>query len=108
MKLLAATPPRQFVLLCLLSALSAPSAVNSADWANWRGPEQTGVSREKNLPDSFDPATGANVIWKAPFGGRSTPIVLHGRVFIINRAGQGETEQERVMCFDAITSYAPP
>jgi len=28
---------------------------------------------------------------------------MNGRVYIINRAGSGETEQERIMCFDAQT-----
>ena len=25
-------------------------AASAADWIHWRGPEQNGVSREKNLP----------------------------------------------------------
>jgi outer membrane protein assembly factor BamB len=76
------------------------------DWANWRGPEQTGVSREKNLPDRWSPdanATDSNLVWKAPFGGRSTPLVVNDRVYMINAAGDGINQQERVMCFDAGT-----
>src|SRR5207245_6495077 len=98
------------LVLCFLSAFSAFSARNvclAGDWATWRGPEQTGVSRETNLPDKFSikpDAAGNNLIWKADFGGRSTPIVMNGRVYLINDADEGTiNEQERVMCLDANT-----
>ncbi len=77
-----------------------------ADWYHWRGPWQTGVSPETDLPDkwSTDPADpNNNLIWRAPYGCRSTPLVMNGRVYLINSAGQGITEQERVMCLDADT-----
>jgi outer membrane protein assembly factor BamB len=70
------------------------------DWHQWRGPEQTGASREKNLPDKWSP-DGENVVWKKPYGGRTVPIVMNGRVYVINDSGEGISEQERVMCFDA-------
>jgi outer membrane protein assembly factor BamB len=81
------------------------------NWADWRGPHQDGVSPDKDLPESFslDPnAADSNLVWKVPYGGRTTPIILNGRAYIINAAG-GEsqdklvTQQERVMCFDADT-----
>src|SRR5436190_22512550 len=78
--------------------------VFAADWLSWRGPEQTGVSHETNLPDKFglDPSKpDSNLVWKAPYGCRSTPLIMGGRVFIINNDGQGPTEGERVMAFDA-------
>ena len=65
-----------FLLSCLLSALSAFSAVNSSsagDWAEWRGPEQNGVSRERDLPETWSTnpkAEGSNLRWRAPHGGR--------------------------------------
>jgi hypothetical protein len=34
---------------------------------------------------------GDNLAWKAPYGGRSAPIVMNNRVFIQNTAGKGET-----------------
>jgi outer membrane protein assembly factor BamB len=76
------------------------------DWAHWRGPEQTGVSRDTDLPDrwSADPAApDNNLIWKSPYGGRTTPIIQNGHVYIINASGDGIDQQERVMCFDADT-----
>jgi outer membrane protein assembly factor BamB len=72
-------------------------------WSNWRGPEQNGVSREKDLPEKFSTnpkAADNNLVWTAPYGGRSTPIIQNGRVYLINSCGKGVNEQERVMCFD--------
>lgn len=90
--------------LCVLAGSVATSL--GADWYHWRGPWQTGVSPEKDLPSRWSPdplAADSNLVWKAPYGCRSTPLVMKGRVFIINKVGQGITEQERVMCFDADT-----
>jgi outer membrane protein assembly factor BamB len=89
------------VFLCAAAAMAAAD-----DWSNWRGPEQTGVSRERGLPDSFSPdpeAKDSNVLWRAPYGGISTPIIQNGRVYIINKVGEGITQQERVMCLEADT-----
>ena len=87
------------VFLCAVS-----STAYGEDWYRWRGPEPTGVSREKDLPDKFslDPKDeGSNLIWKKPFGSRSTPIVMKGKVYLINSVGEGVNEQERVMCLDS-------
>src|SRR6266851_226738 len=95
---------KRFLPLLLAAGLFTVSAVRATDWYRWRGPEQNGVSPEKNLPEKWSPdpkAANNNLIWKAPYGSRSTPIVLNGRVYLINDAGEGLTEQERVMCFDA-------
>lgn len=73
-----------------------------ADWAEWRGPNRDGVSTEKNLPVKWSPA-GENLAWRAPYGGRSAPIVMGDRVYLQNSAGQGESLQERVLCFNADT-----
>ncbi len=92
-------------VLSLCLCVSVVSFSSAADWAHWRGPEQNGVSREKDLPERWspDPAAPENLIWQAPYGGRSTPIVMNGRVYLINNAGQGANEQERVLCFDTRT-----
>ena len=84
----------------LLLLLLSPAFGN--DWTEWRGPARDGISPEKGLPTSWSP-TGQNLAWKAPFGGRSAPIVMNGRVYLQNTAGAGETEQERLMCFNADT-----
>jgi outer membrane protein assembly factor BamB len=92
------------ILLSLFIGFFTAGAVRATDWYRWRGPEQNGVSPEKNLPEKWSPdpkAANNNLIWKAPYGSRSTPIVLNGRVYLINDAGEGISEQERVLCFNA-------
>lgn len=91
---------KRFQMLLVIGMLATQAG---ADWANWRGPERIGVSRDKDLPDKWDLKTGENLVWKNNFGSRSTPIVLNNRVYVINSAGEGATEQERVMCFNADT-----
>jgi outer membrane protein assembly factor BamB len=88
-------------LFVLVLALAAPSA-QANDWAEWRGPLRDGISPEKNLPARWSPE-GENLAWKAPYGGRSAPIVFNNRVYLINTAGKGETLQERVVCLSADT-----
>jgi outer membrane protein assembly factor BamB len=84
----------------LLNVSLAFSVVVAGDWAEWRGPARDGISTEKNLPEKWSP-TGENLAWKAPYGGRSAPIVMGDRVYLQNVAGAGETEQERILCFNA-------
>jgi outer membrane protein assembly factor BamB len=88
-----------FIILNICFAFTLAAA---GDWAEWRGPARDGISNEKNLPVKWSPA-GENLAWRAPYGGRSAPIVMGDRVYLQNSAGQGETLQERVMCFNADT-----
>jgi outer membrane protein assembly factor BamB len=89
------------------STLNVQRSTLEGQWPHWRGPEETGVSREKDLPASWDPETGENLAWKINYGSRATPLYLNERIYIINNAGENPhggpspTEQERVMCFDA-------
>ena len=62
-------------------------SVMAGDWYRWRGPEQNGVSRETNIPDSWSP-DGTNLIWKNEIGGMSSPIVMNGKVYTISRTGE--------------------
>lgn len=71
-----------------------------ADWPSWRGPDQNGYSSEKGLISEWS-QDGLNLIWKADFVGRSTPIIMNGRVYVIGRTGHGVTMQEHVASFDA-------
>ena len=97
---------RFFTALFLIGVylrLSAANPASAADWLHWRGPEQNGVSREINLPEQWsdDPNDpNNNLIWKAPYGCRSTPLIHDGRIYIINNVGSGVTEQERVLALD--------
>jgi outer membrane protein assembly factor BamB len=94
---------KHFLLLLFVPVIfAAPAALSVGDWPDWRGPNRDGVSREKNLPEKWS-LSGQNLAWKAPYGGRSAPIVLGDHLYLQNTAGKGETEQERVMCFNADT-----
>ncbi len=83
---------------------SAAISANAADWPLWRGPHADGVSPEVGLPSTWSP-DGENLRWKAPIGGRSTPIVVDGRVCLITLAEPAKPArwQERIACFDAET-----
>jgi outer membrane protein assembly factor BamB/dienelactone hydrolase len=88
--------------LPLALALAAGALAQAGDWAEWRGPERDGRSSERGLPTRWS-AKGQNLAWKAPYGGRSTPIVIGSRLYLQGAAGEGETRQERVVCLNADT-----
>ena len=52
-----------------------------ADWTRFRGPEGTGVSPEKGLPDALDSARNAAWSVKTPLG-TSSPVVAGGGIFV--------------------------
>jgi outer membrane protein assembly factor BamB len=74
-----------------LTSFALAASARAGDWPSWRGPAQDGVSLETRLPSSTK-----DVLWRIPYGGRSTPVILDGRVFCIDLAGKGVHEQERV------------
>jgi outer membrane protein assembly factor BamB len=98
-----------------LSVTSVCGQAHGGDWYRWRGPEQDGVSREKNLPSTWSP-DGENLIWKNDVGGMSSPIVMNGKVYTISRSGEvaaggesgdtvkpGPMTTESYVCVDAKT-----
>ncbi len=105
--------PRQMGWTCIVfSFFLFPFSLtaSASDWTNWRGPSQTGVSPDKGLPDKV----AGNVLWTAPFGSRSTPLVMKDRVYLINYEAKkvvvngkeedvAESIRERVMCLDEKT-----
>lgn len=92
---------RLAVTNCVMAIVCA-GAVLQADWLEWRGPKRDGTSTEKNLPASWSPA-GDNLAWKAPYGGRSGPVVFGDHVYLYNVVGTGDTAQERLVALDANT-----
>ncbi len=82
----------------LAGSLIVPAAAQ--EWPAWRGPHQDGTVEARQLPENWSPA-GENLAWKVDFIGRSTPVVLDGRVCVIGRVGEGIHRQERVACYDA-------
>lgn len=91
------------LLLATLVGLASATGVPAADWSFWRGPEQTGVSRERDLPEKWSLATKENVIFTSPHGSITTPIVQDGQVYLLGKCGVGETQQERVFACNADT-----
>ncbi len=74
-----------FALIAVLLAafaVAGASAAAGANWPQWRGPEGSGISAERNLPDYW--AENKNVRWKTPLPGKghSSPIVWGKRVFV--------------------------
>src|SRR5262245_228120 len=60
----------------------AQSRDGAANWPQWRGPQNAGVSEEKNLPTEW--GADKNVVWKTALPGRghSSPIVWDNRIFL--------------------------
>ena len=78
-------------IFCVLLAGSAMAA----DWPQWRGPDETGISRE-----NVDPASNLEIAWKTRVGtGFAGIAVAGGQVFTMGHNGDGET----VWCLDAKT-----
>jgi hypothetical protein len=84
----------------LAFALAFAGTATAGDWPTWGGrPDRNMVSAEKNLCETFNPATGENVKWAARLGGATwgSPVVAAGRVLTgyngsarLNRSLKGE------------------
>src|SRR5579862_9801741 len=79
-----------------------PRRVLIGDWPELRGPNRDGISVETGLPDTWA-LNGRNFLWRAPYGGRSTPVIMGNRLYVQNPAGRGAQLQERIMCLDVDT-----
>jgi outer membrane protein assembly factor BamB len=80
-----AVPPRAIVTTSVARPPARPDPVSrDGSWPTFRGPQASGVADGQNLPDSWDGATGRNVLWRARVPGlaHSSPIVWGHRVFI--------------------------
>src|SRR5712691_4222997 len=95
---------RQFALLGAVivsvgisTGAQSPRQVAIGDWPELRGPQRDGTSRETGLPETWS-LSGDNLAWRAPYGGRSTPVIMGNRLYVQNPAGRGAELQERVMC----------
>jgi outer membrane protein assembly factor BamB len=75
------------LLTCCVLLFGTP-ILHAENWAQWRGPNNDGISNEKNLPAKFDATQ--NVIWKLPLPGMSgsTPAVWGDRIFLTSEDGE--------------------
>ena len=83
----------------LMTLVCAAPAV--ADWPQFRGPNGSGVSGDKNLPEKFDATTQK---WAADLPGRSvaSPIAFGGKVYVACSSGERQ-DRLHVVAFDAAT-----
>src|SRR5687768_274823 len=88
--------------LGVMTQAQGPRRVANGDWPELRGPYRDGTSRETGLPEKWA-INGENFLWRAPYGGRATPVVVGNRVYVMNPSGHGTTLQERIMALDADT-----
>lgn len=89
-----------FIALLLCASLSWADAAEVHGWLNWRGPHQTGVCDETNLPEKVVPG-GENNPWTYPLHGRGTPVIADGKLFTLGYRGDGPDLQELIVCLDA-------
>ncbi len=89
---------RSFLLFTIIIYGSQISA--ASDWPSWRGPNQNGVSDETGLVSSWS-LEGENLIWRSDFSGRSTPVIMNGRVYALGRTGTDVDRSAILTCFDA-------
>lgn len=69
------------------------------NWGRFRGPGGQGVANFPDIPETWDAASGANILWKTavPVPGENSPVVWGDRIFLT-----GATKERReVFCFDA-------
>ena len=70
--------------LALLPLAASPAF--AADWHMWGGTPQRNMINtvEKNIPDTWDVATGKNIKWVAQLGSQSfgNPVVAGGKIFV--------------------------
>jgi len=71
----------------------ALATAQASDWPQWRGPQGTGLSDDRNLPERW--SATENIAWKAPIAGAgiSTPVVAGGRIYVTSQIGAGVSRQ---------------
>jgi len=96
---LAAARCGVIINLVVLAGFPAAGAPVSG-WLSWRGPEQTGVSRETGLPSKV---SESETLWVADFPGQSAPVLAGGKLYAMGYQGTDSDLQEGIACFDAAT-----
>ena len=77
--------PRRVVRSAGTAKNALPAAARgTGHWPSFRGLEAAGSAEKQNLPDNWNPATGANVLWRTPIPGlaHSSPIVWGDTLFV--------------------------
>jgi len=73
-------------VMLVVGLAAATGMLHAADWPMWGGtPQRNMVNHvEKNIPASWDTATGKNIKWVARLGSQTygNPVVAHGKVLV--------------------------
>lgn len=79
-----------FAACCTLFIFLPLTTICAADWPQWRGPEGTGVSREKGIPIVWHEER--SIAWKCPLPewGTSTPAIFGKAIFVTTHASDGQ------------------
>src|SRR5579863_3254465 len=91
---------RQCTLIAMrwLGWLLVQIALAAGDWTQFRGPNGSGVSSSKGLPEHFDLQT--NVVWRTALPpGHSSPVFTSDHIFVT--AFEGKTLL--TICLDRAT-----
>jgi outer membrane protein assembly factor BamB len=78
-------PERRITRTPAPGAREMPRATPSAgSWPSFRGPNASGIAEGQRLPDRWNAATGANILWRTPIPGlaHSSPIVWGDTVYV--------------------------
>ncbi len=75
--------------LLLVLVLTFSLAGHAADWSRFRGPQGSGTSDERGLPQTW--SATENIVWRAelPGPGTSSPVVVGDRVYLTSYSGYG-------------------
>ena len=88
-----------FTTLVALIIISFSLTITLAeDWTQFRGPNGSGVSTSKGVPETFGPTK--NVVWKTELpAGHSSPVLTRDRIFVTAHT----KEKLLVICLDRQT-----
>jgi outer membrane protein assembly factor BamB len=82
--------------------LSLALSLSAADWPQFRGPNASGVSTEKGLPEEWSKDKGIKWRTELPARGVSCPVVAGGKVYLTCSSGNRD-DRLHVLCFDVAT-----
>ncbi|HCE42239.1 MAG TPA: hypothetical protein DET40_01660 [Lentisphaeria bacterium] len=92
-----------FAIACFSVMKTTAADVPATDWPQWRGPTVTGeATPDANPPVSW--SEESNIAWKTaiPGSGRSTPIILKDRVFVLTAVPtEKDLDPEKVKAAEA-------
>lgn len=95
------------LILPALILIQVAGTVQAENWPQFRGPTGLGYTVEKNLPLTWDGATGENVVWKSPLvgEGHASPVVWGERVIVCTARFAGGKADAAVMPEHHVVCY---